>query len=84
MSEETKETRIKDEQYIAKWVSMLNIFKGLVKDNPPISNIQDELEELIEEAKLTVYLTPNQKSGIVERCANYINGTYGKGLSHTS
>lgn len=87
MAEETKKTeepRIKDEQYIAKWVSMLSLFKETIKDKPPVSEVKEDLLELAEEAKTTFLLTPNQKSGIVERCTNYINGTYGKNLSHLS
>ena len=83
MSEETKkeEPRIKDEQYIAKWVAMLSMFKELTEKKPPVSEIKEQLLELAEESKTTFHLTPAQKSGIVERCANYINGTYGKNLS---
>ena len=86
MSEEVKkeEIRVKDEQYIATWVNMLGIFKEIIKDNPPVSKVKDELLELSEAAKTTFLLTPAQKSGIVERCANYINGTYGKNLSSAS
>lgn len=79
-----EEAKIKDEQYISKWVSMLNIFKGLIKDAPPVKEIRSDLEELIDEAKLTTFLTPAQKSGIIERCNNYINGSYGKNLSTSS
>ena len=82
MSEIKKEELIiKDEQYIAKWVMMLNSFKEIIKDKPNVDLVKNDLMELAEEAKTTFYLTPAQKSGITERCANYINGTYGKNLS---
>lgn len=81
MADETKKEVITDDMYIAKWRGMLKIFHDLIEDTPPVSKIKDELLELSEEAKNTFHLTPNQKRGIMERCSNYIDGTYGKHLS---
>ncbi len=79
-----EEKRITDAQYIAEWRSMISTFKDLIKDNPKPETIKDQLNELSEEAKNTIYLTPAQRSGITERCANYLNGIYGKNLSKPS
>jgi hypothetical protein len=78
------EKKITDAQYITEWRSMISTFKDLIKDNPKPEAIREELNELSEEAKNTIYLTPNQRSGIVERCNNYLNGTFGKNLSKAS
>jgi hypothetical protein len=79
---EEKLERITDEMIITEWRSMLSIFKEIIKDNPPVSKVKEDLEELAESAKLSARLTPKQRDGIYERCQSYINGTYGKGLSH--
>lgn len=76
-----QETRVTEKECTEQWVSMLNIFKDLTKDNPSAKAVKDELLELIEEAKNTILLTPAQKCGIIERCKNYMNETYGRNLS---
>lgn len=76
--------KVTDEQYITEWRSMLSMFKGIIKEISKPEIVKAELEELIKEAKLTNYLTPAQRNGIIERCNNYINGIYGKNLSHSS
>lgn len=80
MEQETT-PKIKDAQFIAEWRSMLNMFAETVKNNPPVEKVRKDLEELMEAAKLTIYLTGAQKDAIVARCRNYINGSYGKNLS---
>lgn len=82
--QDEQEKKVTDDQYIAEWQSMLRIFKGIIKESPKPESVKTELEELIEEAKLTLYLTPAQRNGIVERCQNYLNGTYGRNLSHVA
>jgi hypothetical protein len=83
-TEEVKKETITDEMYINKWRSMLNTFKLIIKDSPKPADVKQKLEALSEAAKNTHHLTSAQKSGITERCANYLNGSYGRNLSHTS
>jgi hypothetical protein len=70
-----------DAEICAKWVSMLNMFKRLTEDKPTVEKIKDKLIEL-QSLAMNSILTPRQVSGIYERCQNYINGSYGKNLSH--
>lgn len=77
------ESKISDEQYIAKWVAMLNIFQTIIKDEPPIESVKEKLLKLSDAASNTTLLTSAQKRGITERVDNYLNGTYGKGLAKT-
>lgn len=79
---EEKKEKITDAMIIAEWRSMIQMFKDIVKDMPKIEDVKDDLTELMELSKNSARLTPKQREGIHERCANYLNGTYGKGLSH--
>lgn len=78
---ETKQTAATDAEINAKWVSMLNMFNKIIDDKPAVDKVKDKLIQLQELAKNSI-LTPRQQEGIYERCQNYINGSYGKGLSH--
>ena len=76
--------RITDDMIIAEWRSMLQTFKDLIKGDPKPSEIKEELMELVEMAKNSSRLTSKQIEGIHDRCMNYINGSYGRNLSHPS
>lgn len=65
-----------------EWKSMLNIFKDLIEKRPSIDKVKEDLEALQEAAKINPKLTPRQREGIHDRCQNYLNGTYGKGMAH--
>lgn len=80
--EQEKQERYTDTEINNEWSSMLNIFKALIDKNPAPEKIKDDLLALKEAAKNSVKLTPRQREGINDRCQNYLNGTYGKGLSH--
>lgn len=67
-------TKISDQEFNTNWDSMLKMFHGLVAAKAD----GEEYEALISLAKNTVALTPRQREGIVDRCKNAINGTYGK------
>lgn len=71
-----------DEEINQNFRSMLKIFKDIVETVPPpaIDKVRDELEELQKEA-MNSCLTSRQISAIYERCANYLNGSYGQNLS---
>lgn len=77
METSQNEPKIKDAEFIAEWRSMLNTFAGIIDKKPAPEKVKEELEELMEAAKLTIYLTGAQKDAIVARCRNYINGNYG-------
>lgn len=81
MEQEQKE-HVTDEMCITEWRTMLNSFKEIIKDRPPINKVKGELEELMDLAKTSGRLTARQSEGIYERCQNYLNGSYGKNLSH--
>lgn len=68
---------ITDEMRNAKWDSMLNVFKAIIKDEPEPDSVKEKLLVLAESAKNTQILTPRQAEGIYDRCHNYINGEYG-------
>jgi hypothetical protein len=82
MESNDQKEKITDDMVISEWKSMLNVFHTTIAGNPPAENIKEELMALQDAAKQSVLLTPRQVGGIYERCQNYINGTYGKGLSH--
>lgn len=67
---------ITDEMINAKWRSMLKVFKTLITEWPKPEKIKKELEDL-KTAAINSILTPRQTQGIIARCDNYINGTYG-------
>lgn len=68
---------ISDEMYITKWRAMLAAFEKLIKGFPAPESVKEDLMALSESAGLTNLLTPRQKTGITDRCRNYINGDYG-------
>lgn len=80
--EQEKKEYVTDEMCIAEWRTMLATFKGIIDGNPPASKVKAELQELMDTAKINARLTARQQEGIFERCQNYLNGTYGKNLSH--
>ena len=67
-----------DELCIAKWNSMLEMFKKIIEKDPAPEKVKDKLLELKKAAINTHHLTERQKEGILARCDNYLNGTYGK------
>jgi len=79
---EEKSEHITDEMVIAEWRTMLASFNDIIEDRPPIEKVRAELEELMEMCKISARLTPRQREGIYDRCKSYLDGTYGKGLSH--
>jgi len=81
--EQEQKKRITDTEIIAEWRSMLNVFAETIKGNPPVEDVKEDLEQLMEEAKNTFLLTGAQKDAIVARCRNYINGTYGVNKTKT-
>lgn len=82
MSEETvKPEIITDEMYNNKWASMLKTFKKTVEDSPKAEKVKEILEQLKEAALNTNHLTPRQKEGIIDRCNNYLDGSYGRNLA---
>lgn len=53
-------------------------FNTMIENQPPVSEVKDKLEKLSELAKKSAELNYRQTEAITARCANYINGTYGK------
>lgn len=72
------EKSVSDEQYIAKWKSMLAIFKQITDKEPAPEKVKDKLLDLKQAAINTTHLTERQKEAIISRCDNYLSGTYGK------
>lgn len=60
---------------IAEWRSMLNVFHAI---NEKSTDKTKDCNELKEAAKLSQHLTQRQLEGIIARCDNVINGSYGK------
>jgi hypothetical protein len=77
MELQLREPKIKDAEYIAEWRSMLNVFNTIIEKKPNPEKVKNDLAALCESAKNTIFLTGAQKDGIVARCRNYSNGTYG-------
>lgn len=69
---------VSDEQYIAKWKSLLEMLFKIIEKDPAPEKVKDKLLELKEVAANSNHLTERQKNGIMSRCDNYINGTFGK------
>lgn len=80
----SKEQRYPDEMVIVEWRTMLDTFKDITKGNPPLKDVIEPLTALQEKAQNSVILTGRQREGVYERCQNYLNGTYGKNLSHVA
>jgi len=68
---EERKMKITDAQYVAEWRSLLSMFHT-IKD----SNSKEKYDSLKELAMNSNFLTPAQRSGIIDRCDNCINGTY--------
>jgi hypothetical protein len=68
---------VDDTQCIAQWRKMIKTFELIIKNDPKPEAVKTDLEELREQAKLSKDLTFAQTSAIVDRCDNYMNGSYG-------
>lgn len=77
--EQTKRN-LTDEEVNEKFRTMLRAFNSLIKDQPAASKVKEELQKMQSEA-MKSNLTSRQISAIYERCANYLNGSYGQNLS---
>jgi hypothetical protein len=55
---------------------MLIEFNGLVMEQPPVSQVKNQLLHLLKSAEHPEF-TIRQVEAIRERCINYLNGTYG-------
>jgi len=55
---------------------MLAEFNGLVMEQPPVSQVKNQLLDLLKRAEHPEF-TFRQVEAIRERCINYLNGTYG-------
>jgi hypothetical protein len=55
---------------------MLAEFNGLVMEQPPVSQVKNQLLDLLKRAEHPEF-TIRQVEAIRERCINYLNGTYG-------
>lgn len=72
---------VTDSQRNQKFDSMLKVFSSIIAGNPPVDKVKEKLIGLQKSAQQSV-LTLRQASAIYDRCKYYIDGTYGKGLSH--
>lgn len=81
--ENEKQEVITDAMRIAKWNAILATFKKVIDGNPTPESVKDTLSSLSEAAMTTNLLTGGQKDGIVARCRNYMNGTYGVNKAKT-
>lgn len=79
MSQETNEQLV-----IAEWRSMIDTFKSLIDKTPPVKDVLEPLTALQEKAQNSSILTGRQRQAIYDRCQNYLDGTYGKNLSHAA
>lgn len=82
MAEEIKKQKHRfnqeeDNACIAEWRRMLSIFKSVAEVDSPPKNSKDILKNLIAEAKVNKMLTQRQVEGIVARCDNFLNGSFG-------
>ena len=73
---------ITDEEYIETWTQMLSVFKGLIADNPLPAAIAMDLGTLKNMAVETNLLTLPQQRAIIDRCDNYLDGSYGLNLAN--
>lgn len=64
-----------EDQCNLKWKALLKIFHGIKMD---ASDAKKKYEQLKELAAADGTMTPRQKEGIMARCDNAINGSYGK------
>lgn len=72
-----KQAQFSDADIIAEWRSMLGAFETIIEKKPQPEKVKDNLMSLSEAATLSARLTGAQKDGIVARCRNYMNGSYG-------
>lgn len=61
--------------------ALLLRFNKLVEDMPKVSLIRAELDKISLDAYGSAELNYNQRSAIMERCSNYINGDYGRKIT---
>ena len=71
-----------DDLIIKKWNELLKSFYGIIEGNPTVDKVKVQLIELQQKASNSKLLTQRQSAGIYDRCKFYLNGTYGKNLSH--
>lgn len=57
---------------------MLAKFHRIIENEPPVSQVKDQLEKLSEFAKKSAHLNSRQTDAVMARCDNYTNGLYGK------
>lgn len=72
------EKSVSDEQCIAKWKAMLEMFEKIIKGDPPVEKVKDKLLELRAAVINSNLLTERQKEALMARCDNYVTGNYGK------
>lgn len=73
-----QEVNVIDSKNISEWKGMLGEFESLTSKNPEPEKVKPELLKLKEKAQTSTSLTYRQIDGIISRCDNYLNGTYGK------
>ena len=78
-----KQAQFSDAEIIAEWRSMLSAFETIIEKKPSPEKAKDSLMSLSEAATLSARLTGHQKDGIVTRCRNYMNGSYGVNKTKT-
>ena len=78
-----KEVEVTDDLIIDKWKELLNSFHEIIKNDPSVTKVKEDLRALQLKAKNS-HMTARQCAGIFDRCENYLNGSYGKHLSHLS
>lgn len=66
------------------FVLFLRDFNELIKDQPPIKDVKNKLCEIKASVLNAHSMTGRQVEALVERCDNYLNGSYGRNLSRTS
>lgn len=71
-----QQKKFHDQQCGDNWDVLLQEFHKIEAN--PTKDFKSKLEKLKEKAKNTVQLTTRQREGIIDRCNNVINGTYGQ------
>lgn len=70
-----QQKKLDDQQCCDNWDTFLKVFKKIEQERP--KDYVAQLEKLKTKAQNTVQLTVRQREGIIDRCTNVINGTYG-------
>ena len=70
----TRQPQFTDQEINAEWTALITEFNSAFEKCPKDINV---LSAIIAKAKLSRKLTNRQTEGIIERCNNLINGTYG-------